>query len=263
MTTLLKEPSILSQGVYLQLVTKIKLLDDAIIRSNDPEEVLTFKYQSLGNRFVIPWRKIKAKLRRLVMEKQRSLKIEPSCHLKGDLCMKCPSCFIFGGTGETSSANVPYNILARILGETFISTTQVGEIQPYTQNAVDEVDVTTGQALMSITPVPKETEFLGVITLKDPTPEIASIVVHNLGRLTRIGARNVEWGKAETTILGYKLSDREDLTAYNLIVTKIDNLQKIDKLKLPTVEKSYKTLDKQVKGLINPLLKKKQRKTEE
>ena len=257
MTTLLKEPSILSQGVYLQFVTKIKLLDDAIVRSNEPEEVLTFKYQSLGNRYIIPWRKVKAKLRRLVMEKQRSLSIEPDCHLKGDLCMRCPSCFIFGGTGETTSANVPYNILARILGESFISTTQVGEIQPYTQNAVDEKDLTTGQALMSITPVPKETVFIGVITLKDPTPEIASIVVDNLGRLTRIGARSVEWGRVETTILGYKLSDREDLTVYNLIGSKIGGIENIHDLKLPAVEDAYKRLDKQVKGLVKPLLKKK------
>ncbi|MEW6455474.1 MAG: type I-D CRISPR-associated protein Cas7/Csc2 [Acidobacteriota bacterium] len=263
MTPLLKEPSILSQGVYLQLVTKIKFLDEAIIRSNDPEEVLTFKYQSLGNRFVIPWRKIKAKLRRLVMEKQRSLNIEPGCHLKDDLCMKCSSCFIFGGTGETSSANVPYNILARILGESFISTSQVGEIQPYTQNAVDEEDLTTGQALMSITPVPKETEFIGVITLKDPTPEIASIIVDNLKRLTRIGARSVEWGRVETTILGFKLSDREALTAYNLIDSKIDGFGKIDDLKLPVVEEAYKTLDEQVKNLIKPLLKKKPEESKE
>ena len=54
------------------------------------------------------------------------------------------------GTGETSSANVPYNILSRVLGETFISTTEVGDITPYTQNAVDEINQQTGQALMNI-----------------------------------------------------------------------------------------------------------------
>lgn len=275
MTTLLKEPSILSQGVYLQLVTMIKFLDDTIIRSNDPEEVLTFKYQALGNRYIIPWRKIKAKLRRLVMEKQRNLGIgkyeitkrgkieeEGYCHLKERLCMQCPSCFIFGGTGETG-VGVNYNILSRILGESFISTTPVGEIQPYTQNAIDEEDLTTGQALMSITPVPKETEFIGVITLKDSTPEITTIVVDNLSRLTRIGARSVEWGRVETTIFGYKLSDRESLTAYNLVNSNVANLQKINDLKLPEVDNAYKTLDKQVKDLIKPLLKKKKEEAHE
>ena len=103
--------------------------------------------------------------------------------------MKCPTCFLFGGTGETSSADVPYNILSRIYGETFISDSKVEDITPYTANAVREQDLTTGQALMSILTVPKETVFRGVITLKDPTPEMVSILVENINRLSRIGAR--------------------------------------------------------------------------
>ncbi len=251
----LTEPTILSKGVYLQLVVNMKFLDDAIIRSNDPEEVLTFKYNApLNNRFIIPWRKVKGKLRRLVMEKQRGLRIEPDCHLKDDLCMRCPSCFMFGGTGETSSAKVSYNILARVLGETFISTSEVGEVSPYTQNAVGEVDLMTGQALMSIVTVPRETEFLGVVTLKDPTTEMASILIDNLKRLTRIGARSVEWGRVNTEILGYKISDREDLTAYDLVAKKkdeiISGLTSIETLNLPDVDNSYTTLDISVKRLL-------------
>lgn len=248
----LKEPTILSEGVYLQLVVNVKLLDDTVIRSNEPEEVLTFSYQSpLNNRFVIPWRKVKGKFRRIVMEKQRGLGIEPDCHLKDHLCMKCPSCFLFGGTGETSSAKVSYNILARVQGETFVSKKEVGEIQPYTENAVDEKTLTTGQALMSIIPVPRETEFLGVITLKDPTKEMASILVDNLQRLTRLGARSVEWGRVKTEILGYKLSDREDLSAYDLVQSEnLPQLNSVGELSLPEVDKSYESLDLVVKNLL-------------
>jgi len=248
----LKKPTILSEGVYLQLVVNLKLLDDTIIRSNEPEEVLTFSYHSpINNRFIIPWRKVKGKVRRMVMEKQRGLGIEPHCHLKDDLCMKCPSCFLFGGTGETSRAKVSYNILARVFGETFISKEEVGDIQPYTENAVDEKTLTTGQALMSIIPVPRETEFFGVITLKDPTKEMTSILADNFQRLTRLGARSVEWGRVKTEILGYKLSDREELTAYDLIQSQ--NLPKLDtikSLKLPNVDKSYTNLDLSVKKLL-------------
>lgn len=263
MTKLLKEPTILSEGNYLQIVIKLKFLNDAIIRSNDPEEVLTYSYnEPLGNRFVIPWRKVKGKLRRVVMEKQRDLGIEKDCSLKDNLCMQCPSCFIFGGTGETSTADVPYNILARIMGETFISTTKVEEIQPYTQNAVDEKTLTTGQALMSILPVPAETEFIGVLTLRDATPEMVSIVIDNLNRLTRIGARSVEWGRIETKILGIKLSDRETLSSYYLAtkseqeieenLIKLNN-NKIGETQLPSVEEAYKKLDEQVKEIIKKL----------
>lgn len=251
---LLEKPKILSVGRYMEMVVKVKFLDDAIIRSNDPEEVLTFRYEELGNRFIIPWRKVKGKLRRMVMEKQRGFGIESDCHLKDDLCMQCPSCFLFGGTGETSSANVSYNILARVLGETFISTTKVGEIQPYTANAVDEKTLTTGQALMSIVTVPAETEFLGVVTLRDPTPEMVSIIVDNLNRLSRLGARIVEWGRVKTEILGYKLSDRESLSAYELVDKggniNSNELTNIDTLKLPKTEDAYKNLDLHVKNLL-------------
>lgn len=252
---LLSQPTLLSTGTYLQIPIKIKLLDEAIIRSNEAEEVLTFKYEALGNRFIIPWRKVKGKLRRLVLEKQRGLGIEPQCALKDDLCMKCPTCFLFGGTGETSSANVPYNILSRVYGETFISETEVGDITPYTANAVREQDLTTGQALMSVLTVPKETVFRGVITLKDPTPEMMSILVENIERLSRIGARSVEWGRAQTEVIGYYLGDREALSAYLELSGKpqpslngLPNNQTI-----PTVDAAYTTLDGQVKTLIESL----------
>lgn len=250
---LLKNPTMLSKGICLQLAVKLKFLDDAIIRSNEPEEVLTFSYKPpLNNRFIIPWRKVKGKLRRLVLEKQRGLGIQVNCHLKDDLCMQCPNCFLFGGTGETSNKRVKYNILSRVLGETFISTTEVSEIQPYTENAVDEVDLTTGQALMSVVTVPKETEFLGVVTLKDPTPEMTSILVDNLNRLTRLGASTREWGRVDTRILGYRLSDREELSAYDHVFPKdsISDLSDISDLNLPGVDDSYRNLDLAVKNLL-------------
>lgn len=263
---LLNEPTLLSTGVYLQIPVKITLMDEAIIRSNEPEEVLTFKYKDLGNRFIIPWRKIKGKLRRLVLEKQRGMQIEPACALKDDLCMKCPTCFLFGGTGETSSANVPYNILSRIYGETFISESKVGDITPYTANAVnekhqdtlsrDKTGKPTGSgALLSILTVPKETVFYGVITLKDPTPQTVSILVDNIGRLSRIGARSVEWGRAKAEIEGYYLGDREALSAY----LKLSNKPQPALTELPAdqalpdVGDAYTALDGQVKGLINSL----------
>ncbi|RLC10944.1 MAG: type I-D CRISPR-associated protein Cas7/Csc2 [Deltaproteobacteria bacterium] len=257
---LLEQPEILSTGCYLQLPLKLTLLDDAIIRSNEPEEVLTFRYKELGNRFIIPWRKIKGKLRRLVLEKQRGLNIEPECALKDDLCMKCPSCFLFGGTGETSKSKVSYNILSRVYGETFISETEAGDITPYTQNAVREQDLKTGQALMSILTVPKETVFIGVVTLKDPTPEMAAILVDNLNRMSRIGARSVEWGRIKMEIEGAYLSDREVLSGYlklkgegKRMNESRPTLQNIEGLELPEVDVAYNTLNNQVKDLIKSL----------
>ncbi len=256
MTSFLLTPSLLGKGVYLQLLVEIKLLDDAIIRSNEPEEVLTHHYKELGNRFVIPWRKIKGKLRRLVLEKQRGLDIHPECALKDDLCLNCPACLLFGGTGETSSAKVSYNILSRVMGETFISKSDAGEIESYTLNAVGEKHLKTGQALMTILTVPKETVFIGTVTVKDPTKEMVSIIAENLKRLTRIGARSVEWGRAETTIIHAKLSDREDMSAYyELKATASPRQPDLAILQnLPAVDASYATLNSQLPGLFSDLV---------
>ena len=267
MVNFLETPSLLSRGVYLQLVVKMKLLDDAIIRSNETEEVLTHHYDSIGNRFIIPWRKVKGKLRRLVLEKQRGLNIEENCALKDELCMRCPTCLLFGGTGETSEkgphGKQNYNILSRVLGETFISTNEEKGIQNYTQNAVGEKDLRTDQALMTILTVPKETLFKGVVTIKDPTKEMASVIVDNLKRLTRIGARSVEWGRVETTIVSAKLSDREDISVYNLLQAdepQTDDISIIENL--PAVDEAYKTLNSQVIELLKDLIERRSPKKE-
>lgn len=266
MVNFLDTPSLLSKGVYLQLIVEMKLLDDTIIRSNEPEEVLTHHYKVLGNRFVIPWRKVKGKLRRLVLEKQRGYNIQPDCALKDDLCLNCPSCLLFGGTGETSSSKVQYNILSRVLGETFISANQVEGVQNYTQNAVGEKDLMTGQALMTILTVPKETVFKGTVTIKDPTKEMASIIVDNIKRLTRIGARSVEWGRVETNIINVKLSDREDISVYNLLQEPPPEIPQNDVSvlvsDLPGVETAYSTLNSQLPTLFGELIKRRSPKKE-
>jgi len=267
MVDFLQTPSLLSKGVYLQLVVEMKLLDDAIIRSNEREEVLTYHYKALENRFIIPFRKVKGKLRRLVLEKQRGLNIEENCALKDELCMRCPTCLLFGGTGETSEkgphGKQNYNILSRVLGETFISTNEEKGIQNYTQNAVGEKDLMTGQAFMTILTVPKETLFKGVVTIKDPTKEMASVIVDNLKRLTRIGARSVEWGRVETTIVSAKLSDREDISVYNLLQAdepQTDDISIIENL--PAVDEAYKTLNSQVIELLKDLIERRSPKKE-
>lgn len=245
---------VLPRARYLQLVTSLKLLDPAIIRSNEPEEVLTFTYQEpLEERFIIPWRKVKAKLRRIVAERGRDLGYGTDCFLKESLCMKCPTCLLFGGTGETSSAKVKYNLLSRVLGETFISKTKNIEPVDYTANAVGEVKHTTGQALMTLITVPADTEFIGVITLKDPTPEMASLLVDGIRRFTRIGARSVEWGRCRMDILGGGIFDHEVYSAYELLSD--DGVEKVPELNmdLPSIDKAFKRLQEQMDKLIKEI----------
>jgi CRISPR type I-D-associated protein Csc2 len=249
---MLDDIQVLSRGNYLQFVVEITLLDDAIIRSNEPEEVLTHTYNELGNRFILPWRKTKGKLRRAIMEKLRGLKIAPDCYLKDNLCMQCPACLMFGGTGEVSQSKVSYNLLSRVMGDTFISAEKVGEISPYTANAVDEKTLSTGQALMSILKVPVETIFRGVVTLRDPTPALASILADGLGKLTRLGASTREWGRVETAIRGYRLADREELSSYSLARDDglPDDLSPLGEANLPQPDEACKTVSEQVTKML-------------
>ncbi len=243
--------SVLPRARYLQLVTSLRLLDPAIIRSNEPEEVLTFSYQEpLQERFIIPWRKVKAKLRRIVAERGRDLGYGTMCFLKESLCMTCPTCLLFGGTGETSTAKAGYNLLSRVMGETFISKAKNIEPVGYTANAVGEVKHTTGQALMTLITVPADTEFIGVVTLKDPTPEMASLLVDGIKRLTRIGARSVEWGRCRMDILGGGIFDHEVYSAYELL--RDGGLEDIPALEmeLPPIEKAFEKLQDQISELI-------------
>ncbi|MEA3431650.1 MAG: type I-D CRISPR-associated protein Cas7/Csc2 [candidate division WOR-3 bacterium] len=256
-TTLFSDIQILSRGVYLQVGFEVKLLDDAVIRSNEPEEILSYSYEELGNRFIIPWRKFKGKLRRLVMEQQRRFGIAQKCCLKNNLCLKCPSCLLFGGTGETSTAKLPYNLLSRVLGETLISKDELKDVKTYTANAVDEIDLTTGQALMTILTVPAETEFIGIVTLRDPTPELTAILVDNLKRVARIGASTREWGRCEVSVKGYRLSNREDISVYEIIKIGWEegSFKKFEELKLPSdIEKCYKDVNEEFNRVLENTL---------
>ncbi|MGO8899463.1 MAG: type I-D CRISPR-associated protein Cas7/Csc2 [Isosphaeraceae bacterium] len=250
MATLLTDLRVLARGTYLQYVARIKLLDDAIIRSNEPEEVLTYRYNGLGNRFIIPWRKVKGKVRRTAMEKMRGLGIAPDCHLKEALCMRCPCCVLFGGTGDVSAAKVGYNLLSRVLGDTFISTQLVDTINSYTANAVDEKTLSTGQALMTLVKVPAETEFVGVITLRDPTKDSAAIVLDALKRLTRIGASTREWGRCQTTVEGYFMSDREETSSFELAAKPLPTLKPVSDLQSPSADEAFKSFAKQCETML-------------
>lgn len=243
----------LPRSRYLQLVTKITLIDPAIIRSNEPEEVLTFSYdEPLGERFIIPWRKVKGKLRRAVSERGRDLGFGKDCFLKQSLCMKCPTCLLFGGTGETSSAKAGYNLLSRVMGETFISMSSGIEPVDYTANAVGEVKHKVDKALMTLITVPAETQFLGVVTLKDPTPEAASLLIDGLSRLTRIGARSVEWGRCVTEIVGGGIYDREIYTAYELLRDGSLDVPEFNQ-ELPPVEEAFEVLQDEMDRLVEEI----------
>jgi len=246
----------LPRGRYLQVAYRIRLTDNGIIRSNDPEEVLTHRYEKLGQRFIVPWRKVKGKLRRVILEKQRNLDIHPECALKDSLCLQCPTCCLFGGTGATGGAGIEYNLLSRILGETAISETEVEEISDYTANAVDEKTLTTGQALMTIISVPEGTSFLNVVTLRDPTKPLMAILLDGIHRLSRLGASTREWGRIITELLGYYVGDREILTTQDLVANGIPEefSTNFGELNLPAPAEAYRQVDKQVGEMVKALV---------
>ncbi len=245
----------LPRGRYLQVAYRMRLLDNAVIRSNDPEEVLTHRYDKLGQRYIVPWRKVKGKLRRVILEKQRDYNISPDCSLKDNLCLRCPTCCLFGATGATGGAGIEYNLLSRVLGETAISETEVAEVFDYTANAVDERTLTTGQALMTVIAVPEGTSFLNVVTLRDPTLALTAILLDGIARLSRLGASTREWGRISTEPLGYYIGDREVLTTQDLVSTGLPKefSKNLNELQLPAIEKAYQEVYTQMQKMVDSL----------
>ena len=103
---------------------------------------------------------------------------------------------------------------------------------------------------MTIVKVPAETEFLGVVTLRDPTLQSAAILKDALERLTRLGASSREWGRCKTVIEGYKLSDREELASYELGGTTPDGLCPVSDMAATSADEAYQSFAQQCEQLV-------------
>ncbi|MBM7623685.1 type I-D CRISPR-associated protein Cas7/Csc2 [Sporohalobacter salinus] len=71
---------------------------------------------------------------------------ENDCYIP-ELCLKCPTCWIYGGTGSTSDTEIDYNIKSRVHYPTAYSIERSElAVATHSRNRVDERSNETGQA---------------------------------------------------------------------------------------------------------------------
>lgn len=129
-------------------------------------------------------------------------------------CKRCPACALMGYAVETGG---DVNAISRVDKDTFYAPVTLAEaIAKITRNKVDDVTFTTGQALFELNTIRPGTLFLGVIVLRDVTPDEALFTLKAIAEMERIGAAKTVFGGIKTYIPAVVFSHGRVLTGYEL-----------------------------------------------
>jgi CRISPR-associated protein Csc2 len=134
------------------------------------------------------------------------------CHLKDELCMKCPRCVLFGAVSTKGGHD--YNIKHRIEYSTAFSLERYEDLlETITFNAIEENTQLTGQALNITHNVRPLANFPSVVSLTSATwPELAFYLKTVLATKA-YGAETRTKGDMRNTILGIVAGYEEVITS--------------------------------------------------
>lgn len=151
------------------------------------------------------------------------------CYLKDNLCMRCPRCGLFGATSTESGQAARANIKHRIEYSTAFSLLPFEEISASTTfNAINDRDITTGQALGSRHSVIPATLFPSVITLKSATQNELILAVKTLLACKSYGAESRIGGDVRNSIIGIVVGWEEVITSLELALELFDKQDSIN-----------------------------------
>jgi len=159
--------------------------------------------------------------------------MEPvECYLKDDLCMECPRCGLFGGVNTASGQAVRANIKHRIEYSTAFSLVPFEEIESSTTfNAINDRNLTTGQALGQRNAVVPATLFPSVVTLKSATERELVLTLKTLLSCKSYEAESRVGGDVRNHVVGIVAGWEEIITALELSLefyTRQDGLARED-----------------------------------
>jgi len=147
----------------------------------------------------------------------------PECYLKDHLCMRCPRCGLFGATSTESGQADRANIKHRIEYSTAFSLLPFEDIASSTTfNAINDKDITTGQALNARHAVAPATLFPSVVTLKSVTRRELILAVKMLLSCKSYGAESRIGGDIRNTIIGVVAGWEEAITSLELVLELFD-----------------------------------------
>jgi CRISPR type I-D-associated protein Csc2 len=131
------------------------------------------------------------------------------CHLKDNLCLRCPRCGLYGASALGEEANIKH----RIEYSTAFSLLPFEQIaEEITFNAVSEVDQKTGRALGSRNVVRPASLFPSIVTLKGVSREELVLTVKTLLACKSYGAESRIGGDCRNTFFGVVAGWEEIIT---------------------------------------------------
>jgi CRISPR type I-D-associated protein Csc2 len=248
----MEKPHPLIGARTIQLILMREVLDYTVLRTEEDRQLNTvFTPLSVSNdeatrRVAFLATKQKAAESRQLEQILRTAAEEvempvAECYLKDNLCMKCPRCGLFGATSTESGQSERANIKHRIEYSTAFSLLPYENIATViTFNAINDKNITTGQALGSRFAVAPATLFPSVITLKSVTWNELVLVVKTLLACKSYGAETRIGGDIRNAIIGIIAGWEEVITSLELtleLYDRKDNLTPAEVVNL--IEKNY------------------------
>ena len=231
---LLDRPRPLIGAETVQLILVREILDYTVLRTEEDRQInavvtpLSISKPEATRRVAFLATKQKAAESRQLEHLLRStcreagMKIR-ECYLKDNLCMECPRCGLFGATSTESGQAERANIKHRIEYSTAFSLLPFDEITTSTTfNAINDRDITTGQALGARNAVVPATLFPSVVTLKSVAREELILAVKTLLSCKSYGAESRIGGDVRNTVIGVVAGWEEAITSLELALELYD-----------------------------------------
>lgn len=222
---LVDKPYPLIGAKTIQLIVMREILDYTVLRTEEDRQLNTV-YTPLSVKEDKPTRRVaflatkqKAAESRQLEQLLRTAAEEgglsiPECYLKDKLCMKCPRCGLYGATSTESGQSDRANIKHRIEYSTAFSLLPYENIATVTTfNAINDRNITTGQALGSRYAVAPATLFPSIVTLKSVTWIELVLAVKTLLACKSYGAESRIGGDVRNTIIGVIAGWEEVITS--------------------------------------------------
>jgi len=237
---LVERPRPLIGAETIQIILMREILDYTVLRTEETRELNTVHTPLSVNNGSEPVRRVaflatkqkaaeSRELEHLLRTARRVAGLpEQECYLKDNLCMRCPRCGLFGATSVVPGQAERANIKHRIEYSTAFSLMPFEDIATrLTFNAINDRNLTTGQALGDRHAVLPATLFPSVVTLKSVTQRELILTVKTLLACKSYGAESRIGGDVRNSIWGIVTGWEEVITSLELTLElfgEMDNL---------------------------------------
>jgi CRISPR-associated protein Csc2 len=179
-------------------------LNTVVVPESISSTTPTVKVAFLASKQKAPENRMFSRLLRTVSDSE--------CYLKGELCMECPRCVLFGAV--STKGDREYNIKHRIEYSTAFSIERYEDLlESITFNAVGENNQLTGQALNITHNVRPLANFPSVVSLTSVTwPELA-LYIKTVLATKSYGAETRTKGDMRNAVLGIVAGYEEIITS--------------------------------------------------